>query len=168
MHSRQPSMMVLSPFLMQFYSAPASNAKNSQIFQMGCRNSNFLFIKSQNFEKLYKIYFLKGIIVYIIPKYNSIWNKIVSVRAFSVFMKSARISDFFCEFEKVGFENTIFQWEKGTISKNFFNKSFYQYIFLYYIKFSWSLDVICNSYNVFSLLSKFYTHMWVTQYHWPL
>ena len=123
LHSRQPSMMVLSPFLMQFYSAPASNAKNSQIFQMGCRKLNFLFIKSQNFEKLYKIYFLKGKIIYIIPKYNSIWKKIVSVRGFSVFMKSARISEFFCEFVKVGIGKSNFSvWKRKNWKKLFYQK----------------------------------------------
>ena len=53
---------------------------------------HFLLIKSQNFEKCYKIKLLKETIIYIILEYYSVCHFFGADRAFSVFKKSARIA----------------------------------------------------------------------------
>jgi len=69
MHSIQPSIMIQTLFLVQHYSIADSNAKYRQFFQMGCRILGFLLIKSQNFEKLYKIKLFDNLFLYAMLEY---------------------------------------------------------------------------------------------------
>ena len=65
--------------------------KTAKFFKWGSEKMHFLLIKSQNFEKCYKIKLLKETIIYLILEYCGIWNLFEAARAFSVFQKSAGI-----------------------------------------------------------------------------
>ena len=146
-------MMILVSFLMEYYSAPDSNAKKRQILKnMGYRKWHFLLIKSAKFEIFHKINILEQMFVYLLDpwiwKYFKLFSGSYSI--FRVFGNPRGLHAIFFKFGEMVLKNSPFKYEKVKISKNFFSKSFSQRIFLYCVKSWWYLNGIYSSYGVFN------------------
>ena len=146
---------------MQYYSAPASEAKNWQFFQIELRKWPFILIKSQIFEKLHKINILNKVIIYNIPKYHDISILFAAARACSVSLKSAKFFLYFVLLRAILLDPET--WEAlhaacleniypflNVASIKFENKYFELGNYLY-TWVSWHFNTFCSSESVFRL-----------------